>query len=179
MKAFANLRCSLTCHLWPAANYCICQRGQNYIIFLTGEETLLAASCHISSILGHFNHQNLALTLWAFAKLGWRPDTALLAHACQHALLTVQTINPQNLANILWAFATLEFIPTTAMLEVCCSPPSAFSDTCMPNTLAFVTYEQAACSRLGFIMFALCFMLLHVRQTVSTLVLVLLLHALQ
>lgn len=88
----------------------------------TGDETLFAASHHISNILDQFNQQNLALALWSFAKLGWRPDTALLADACQHALLTVQSINPQNLANILWALATLEFVPPPALLEVR-SPP--------------------------------------------------------
>ena len=87
-----------------------------------GDETLFAASHHISNILDQFNQQNLALALWSFAKLGWRPDTALLADACQHALLTVQSINPQNLANILWALATLEFVPPPALLEVG-SPP--------------------------------------------------------
>lgn len=83
-----------------------------------GEDTLLAASCHISNILSQFNHQNLGLTMWAFAKIGWRPDAALLARVCQHAVLTLRTINSQNLANLLWALATLDFIPTAALLEV-------------------------------------------------------------
>ena len=84
-----------------------------------GEETLMAAAQHIGSILRQFNHQNLALALWAFAKLGWRPHSGLLADACRHALLTVDTINPQNLSNILWALATMEFIPSAMLLEVC------------------------------------------------------------
>ena len=83
-----------------------------------GEETLVAAGQHISSILSQFNQQNLALALWAFAKLGWRPPTSLLADACHHALLTVETINPQNLSNILWALATMDFMPPTVLLEV-------------------------------------------------------------
>ena len=98
---------------------------------------MLAASCHIGSILSQFNQQNLSLALWAFAKLGWRPDTSLLADACKHALLTVQTINPQNLANILWALATLDFVPSTALLEVG-SKSSHFSalPESLPNYLA-------------------------------------------
>lgn len=79
----------------------------------------MAAAQHISSILRQFNQQNLALALWAFAKLGWRPHTSLLSDACHHALLTVDTINPQNLSNILWALATMEFIPPATLLEVC------------------------------------------------------------
>ncbi len=84
-----------------------------------GEETLLAAAQHISSILGQFNQQNLALALWAFAKLGWRPHTGLLADACQHALVSLHTINPQNLSNILWALATMDFMPPPSLLEAC------------------------------------------------------------
>lgn len=79
----------------------------------------MAAAQHISSILSHFNQQNLALALWAFAKLGWRPHTGLLADACRHALLTMDVINPQNLSNILWALATMDFMPPTVLLEVC------------------------------------------------------------
>lgn len=79
----------------------------------------MAAAQHIGSILRQFNQQNLALALWAFAKLGWRPHTGLLVDACRHALLTVDTINPQNLSNILWALATMEFIPPAVLLEVC------------------------------------------------------------
>lgn len=85
---------------------------------VAGEETLMAAAQHIGSILRQFNQQNLALALWAFAKLGWRPHTSLLSDACRHALLTVDTINPQNLSNILWALATMEFIPPPVLLEV-------------------------------------------------------------
>lgn len=79
---------------------------------------MLAAAQHISSILSHFNQQNLALALWAFAKLGWRPHTGLLVDACRHALVSLHTINPQNLSNILWALATMEFVPPPALLEV-------------------------------------------------------------
>ena len=85
---------------------------------IAGEETLMAAAQHIGSILRQFNQQNLALALWAFAKLGWRPPTGVLANACRHALLTVDTINPQNLSNLLWALATMEYIPPAMLLEV-------------------------------------------------------------
>ena len=87
-------------------------------LHIAGEETLTAAAQHIGSILRQFNQQNLALALWAFAKLGWRPHTSLLSDACRHALLTLDTINPQNLSNILWALATMEFIPPPVLLEV-------------------------------------------------------------
>ena len=84
-----------------------------------GDTILAAAAQHISSILSHFNQQNLALALWAFAKLGWRPHQGLLADACLHALPSLHSINPQNLSNTLWALATMEFVPPPAMVEVC------------------------------------------------------------
>lgn len=87
----------------------------------------MAAAQHISSILPHFNQQNLALALWAFAKLGWRPHIGLLADACRHALVSLHTINPQNLSNILWALATMEFVPPPGLLEVCISGMSGAS----------------------------------------------------
>ena len=96
----------------------------------------MAAAQHVSSILSHFNQQNLALALWAFAKLGWRPPTSLLADACRHALLTMDVINPQNLSNILWALATMDFTPPTMLLEVCLLSHLAFSALCRWATVS-------------------------------------------
>ena len=74
------------------------------------------------SILHQFNQQNLALTLWAFAKLAWCPPTDLLSDAASLAVASLHTSNSQNLSNTLWAFATLGFMPQAGLLEVCCSP---------------------------------------------------------
>ena len=48
-----------------------------------GEAVLEAAAAHIHMILPQFNQQNLALTLWSFAKLGWRPPLPVLDAACR------------------------------------------------------------------------------------------------
>lgn len=122
-----------TCNYLVFLHPAVCQvhfgRRPNMHCF-TGEETLMAAAQHIGSILRQFNQQNLALALWAFAKLGWRPHTGLLVDACRHALLTVDSINPQNLSNILWALATMEFIPPAVLLEVCL-PLSILQQLCL------------------------------------------------
>jgi len=84
-----------------------------------GDEVLAAAASHVHSILHQFNQQNLALTLWAFAKLAWCPPTDLLSDAASLAVASLHTSNSQNLSNTLWAFATLGFMPQAGLLEVC------------------------------------------------------------
>ena len=84
----------------------------------TGDEVLAAAASHVHSILHQFNQQNLALTLWAFAKLAWCPPTDLLSDAASLAVASLHTSNSQNLSNTLWAFATLGFMPQAGLLEV-------------------------------------------------------------
>lgn len=102
-----------------------------------GDDVLAAAATHVHSILHQFNQQNLALTLWAFAKLAWCPPTDLLSDAASLAVASLHTSNSQNLSNTLWAFATLGFMPQAGLLEVCCCtcrcisnymPMSAFHD---------------------------------------------------
>ena len=83
-----------------------------------GDEVLAAAASHVHSILHQFNQQNLALTLWAFAKLAWCPPTDLLSDAASLAVASLHTSNSQNLSNTLWAFATLGFMPQAGLLEV-------------------------------------------------------------
>lgn len=94
-----------------------------------GDEVLAAAASHVHSILHQFNQQNLALTLWAFAKLAWCPPTDLLSDAASLAVASLHTSNSQNLSNTLWAFATLGFMPQAGLLEV--SRPAS----CMPVLL--------------------------------------------
>ena len=88
------------------------------IMHAAGDEVLAAAASHVHSILHQFNQQNLALTLWAFAKLAWCPPTDLLSDAASLAVASLHTSNSQNLSNTLWAFATLGFMPQAGLLEV-------------------------------------------------------------
>lgn len=83
-----------------------------------GDDVLASAATHVHSILHQFNQQNLALTLWAFAKLAWCPPTELLSDAASLAVSSLHTSNSQNLSNTLWAFATLGFMPQAGLLEV-------------------------------------------------------------
>ena len=94
-------------------------RNVTWIATPAGDEVLAAAASHVHSILHQFNQQNLALTLWAFAKLAWCPPTDLLSDAASLAVASLHTSNSQNLSNTLWAFATLGFMPQAGLLEVC------------------------------------------------------------
>lgn len=95
-----------------------CLQGFHADIHVAGDEVLAAAASHVHSILHQFNQQNLALTLWAFAKLAWCPPTDLLSDAASLAVASLHTSNSQNLSNTLWAFATLGFMPQAGLLEV-------------------------------------------------------------
>ena len=106
---FLVARCCLTCLKADANDTMNC---------IAGDEVLAAAASHVHSILHQFNQQNLALTLWAFAKLAWCPPTDLLSDAASLAVASLHTSNSQNLSNTLWAFATLGFMPQAGLLEV-------------------------------------------------------------
>ena len=109
-----------------------------------GDEVLAAAASHVHSILHQFNQQNLALTLWAFAKLAWCPPTDLLSDAASLAVASLHTSNSQNLSNTLWAFATLGFMPQAGLLEVCQALASC------PGVISLLVMESASspgCSR--------------------------------
>ena len=58
-------------------------------------------------ILGEFNAQELANTVWAFAKLEAHDD-ALLEAVAPRALEILDQFNAQELANTWWAFAKLD-----------------------------------------------------------------------
>ncbi len=95
------------------------------------------------SILHQFNQQNLALTLWAFAKLAWCPPTDLLSDAASLAVASLHTSNSQNLSNTLWAFATLGFMPQAGLLEVCQAIASCFG---MASLLVMSSASCPGCS---------------------------------
>ncbi len=108
-----------------------------------GDEVLAAAASHVHSILHQFNQQNLALTLWAFAKLAWCPPTDLLSDAASLAVASLHTSNSQNLSNTLWAFATLGFMPQAGLLEVCQAIASCFG---MASLLVMSSASCPGCS---------------------------------
>ena len=110
------------CHMLCPICLCACEQSMFQVsgLCIAGDDVLAAAATHVHSILHQFNQQNLALTLWAFAKLAWCPPTDLLSDAASLAVASLHTSNSQNLSNTLWAFATLGFMPQAGLLEVCC-----------------------------------------------------------
>ena len=66
--------------------------------------------------LGEFNQQDLANTVWAFAKLEMM-EGALMKVASERTREILRELNPQNVANAIWAFAKLE-MREEALVEV-------------------------------------------------------------
>ncbi len=130
----SNLRCLLYI-LILSSHRCITR-----IATPAGDEVLAAAASHVHSILHQFNQQNLALTLWAFAKLAWCPPTDLLSDAASLAVASLHTSNSQNLSNTLWAFATLGFMPQAGLLEVCQA-----SASCSGMVVSLLVMPSASC----------------------------------
>ena len=65
------------------------------------------------ALAGTFNAQNVANTLWAYAKMGRKPGTGLLKALEGRA----GTFNAQNVANTLWAYATMGREPGTGLMK--------------------------------------------------------------
>ncbi|GIL57480.1 hypothetical protein Vafri_12711 [Volvox africanus] len=67
--------------------------------------------------LPEFKGRQLANTLWAVAKLGYRPSERWLEVLLMRASAQMHTFNPQHLANTLYALMLLRYMPPPAWLE--------------------------------------------------------------
>ena len=65
-----------------------------------------AVERRVREILGEFDAQGLANTVWAFAKLEMKEE-ALMKAVARRALEILEEFNAQNLATMVWAFAKL------------------------------------------------------------------------
>ena len=63
------------------------------------------------------NAQELALLLWGFAKLGYRPPEAWLKAIVAAAQRQLPLFAAQNVANFLWALAKMRHTPSAAFVE--------------------------------------------------------------
>ncbi|GIL92650.1 hypothetical protein Vretimale_19470 [Volvox reticuliferus] len=67
--------------------------------------------------LPDFEGRQLANTLWAVAKLGYKPSERWLEVLLTRACAQMHTFNPQHLANTLYALMLLRYMPPPAWLE--------------------------------------------------------------
>ena len=64
-----------------------------------------------------FSSQHIAVTMWAVAKLDYKPSKDILQVTVHRALELMPEYNPQNIANTLWSFATLGEYPGADLLD--------------------------------------------------------------
>jgi very-short-patch-repair endonuclease len=64
-----------------------------------------------------FDPQAMSNLMWAFAKLGVSPDTALAEAMSVEAVSRNKDFKPQEIANLMWAFATAKVQPDAALVE--------------------------------------------------------------
>ena len=83
---------------------------------LVVHEGFLRLSMLANDQLAMCKAQQLANIIWAFATIGYIPDTAFLEALAVESVRKRDGFNPQNLANTLWAFAKLEYKPECALL---------------------------------------------------------------
>eukprot|EP00877_Chromochloris_zofingiensis_P004611 jgi/Chrzof1/14150/Cz08g27010.t1 len=76
----------------------------------------VAAACMNS--IHRFHHQELALTFWGFAKLGYKPSQQLLDAALARFQLLLPQSTPQSVTLVLYAMVKLEMVPSHACLDM-------------------------------------------------------------
>jgi len=81
-------------------------------------DLLRALEARALEVLGTFNPQDIANTLWSFATLGLKPSEELMARIMTRAVAVQRDFNPQGIANTLWAFATLGLQPSKELMAV-------------------------------------------------------------
>ena len=64
-----------------------------------------------------FSSQHIAVTMWAIAKLDFKPSRDVLQVMTMRARELIVEYNPQNIANTLWSFATLGEYPGAELLD--------------------------------------------------------------
>jgi hypothetical protein len=70
------------------------------------------------AISGEFNSQNVANTLWAFARMGRKPGERMMGQLEQRAEAISGEFNSQEIASTLWAFATMGRKPRERTMEL-------------------------------------------------------------
>jgi hypothetical protein len=68
------------------------------------------------AISGEFNSQNVANTLWAYAKMGTKPGERMVGQLERRAEAISGEFNSQEVANTLWAYATMGTKPGERMM---------------------------------------------------------------
>ncbi|GLI67976.1 hypothetical protein VaNZ11_012312 [Volvox africanus] len=96
--------------------------------------------------LPEFKGRQLANTLWAVAKLGYKPSERWLEVLLMRASAQMHTFNPQHLANTLYALMLLRYMPPPAWLESFYATASQRLHSFGPGELSHLCY---AAGKLG------------------------------
>jgi very-short-patch-repair endonuclease len=93
--------------------------------------------------MDRFNPQNIANTLWAFAKLNLTPSAQLLDAASLVATKSIDSFNPQGITNTLWAFAKFDFRLSAELLDAASLVATNSMDSFNPQDIANMLWAFA------------------------------------
>lgn len=69
------------------------------------------------AIAGQFKSQEIANTIWAYARLRTKPPKALLSALFQGANHRLSAFKPAELSSLMWALAKLHIVPSKEWKE--------------------------------------------------------------
>jgi hypothetical protein len=89
--------------------------------------------------LASFKANEVAVSLWALARLRGQPDLRLMGAALQHCFSQARQLTPKGLSMLMWSVGNMEIPPPKAWMvkllvatQVCC----AMSVRCAAQVLA-------------------------------------------